>query len=131
MTTGASRVRTSAGLYYFGKIRRSDWLPVQLHENQQTSRSILSQSSDSNDSMKGPSEDDTDRESYLDELDEVSSGGEAPCIQDDAAMLRIEEEDSIFMLMPNVYLHSPLKQFSCLIAHFLLLAKFVLTTNPF
>ncbi len=25
---GASRVRTSAGLFYFGKIRRSDWLPV-------------------------------------------------------------------------------------------------------
>jgi len=25
---GASRVRTSGGLFYFGKIRRSDWLPV-------------------------------------------------------------------------------------------------------
>ena len=25
---GASRVRTRAGLYYYGKVRRSDWLPV-------------------------------------------------------------------------------------------------------
>ena len=25
---GASRVRSAAGLFYFGKVRRSDWLPV-------------------------------------------------------------------------------------------------------
>ena len=25
---GASRVRSAAGLFYFGRVRRTDWLPV-------------------------------------------------------------------------------------------------------
>ena len=55
---GASRVRRSAGLFYFGKIRRSDWLPVNgdpMHE--QPDRG--DDSNDSSESGRAPSIDES------------------------------------------------------------------------
>ena len=40
---------TKEGLHYFGSIRRSDWLPRQVREEQQVARSYDSQSSDDQD----------------------------------------------------------------------------------
>ena len=55
---GASRVRTSAGLFYFGKIRRSDWLPVGGDPmNEQVTRGA--DSSDSSESGRAPSIDES------------------------------------------------------------------------
>ena len=55
---GASRVRTSAGLFYFGKIRRSDWLPVGGDPmNEQVDRGA--DSSDSSESGRAPSIDES------------------------------------------------------------------------
>ena len=62
---GASRVRRSAGLFYFGKIRRSDWLPVNgdpMHE--QPDRD--DDSKDSSESGRAPSIDESsDADSVL------------------------------------------------------------------
>ena len=46
---GASRFKTSEGLYLFGKIRRTDWLPVDFGANKtdQEKRSALSESEES------------------------------------------------------------------------------------
>ena len=42
----ASRVRTAAGLFYFGRVRRSDWLPTEITDDQQTERGYESRDSD-------------------------------------------------------------------------------------
>ena len=45
---GASRFRSSAGLYFYGRIRRTDWLPVALPKpDEETRRSTASISSES------------------------------------------------------------------------------------
>ena len=46
---GASRFQSSSGLWLFGKVRRTDWLPVDfgLNTNDQTRRSDLSGAEDS------------------------------------------------------------------------------------
>ena len=46
---GASRFKSSEGLYLFGKIRRTDWLPVDFgaNKNDQEKRSALSESEES------------------------------------------------------------------------------------
>ena len=45
---GASRFRSSAGLYFYGRIRRSDWIPVGARKpHWQLRRSVASLSSDS------------------------------------------------------------------------------------
>jgi hypothetical protein len=75
---GASRVRTSGGLFYFGKIRRSDWLPV----GGDTSGSIEdvdrgADSEDSSESGRAPSIDETsDDEASLAMSDECSRDSE-------------------------------------------------------
>jgi len=43
---GASRFKSKDGLFYFGRIRRSDWLPRQVSEGQQEHRSFDSESED-------------------------------------------------------------------------------------
>ena len=42
----ASRFKSNAGLFYFGRIRRSDWLPRQAADGQQVDRTIDSESDD-------------------------------------------------------------------------------------
>ena len=45
---GASRFRSSRGLYFYGRVRRTDWLPVgAMKPDEQTRRSFDSQSSES------------------------------------------------------------------------------------
>ena len=44
---GSSRFRSSGGLYFYGKIRRTDWQPVAKAKGVQTRRSALSETSES------------------------------------------------------------------------------------
>ena len=46
---GASRFRAATGIFYFGTIRRSDWLPIRQTPDQQESRLVDSDSTDSRD----------------------------------------------------------------------------------
>ena len=59
INVGASRVKTANGLYYFGKIRRTDWLPVggpgEPHE--QVERSMQSEDEAENDYDEASSND--------------------------------------------------------------------------
>ena len=91
---GASRFRSSEGLWLFGKIRRTDWLPVNWGEttDEQEKRSTLSQSSESElerdsedydepDYEEPEYEDDyyaSDSDKELDELDEDIKNYEEP-----------------------------------------------------
>ena len=61
---GASRFRTKAGLYLYGKVRRTDWLPVDGSGDEQLVRSVDSESDNEFDAI--------DRE-----LDELYSGSES------------------------------------------------------
>ena len=77
---GASRFRSKDGIFYYGTLRRSDWLPRQTSEDQQVVRSMDSESEDSRDaaneseygSSDGSSE---DREDSIDgELGRLARG---------------------------------------------------------
>ena len=46
---GASRFMTKSGLFYYGCVRRSDWLPRTIKDGQQASRTIDSESDDEQD----------------------------------------------------------------------------------
>ena len=46
---GASRFRSKDGLFHYGSVRRSDWLPRTIEEGQQVRRSMDSDSLDSRD----------------------------------------------------------------------------------
>ena len=49
---GASRFRSKDGIFYYGTLRRSDWLPRCTAEDQQVKRSYDSQSEDSEDAER-------------------------------------------------------------------------------
>ena len=56
-----SRFRTRAGVYHFGRYRRSDWLPVGVEQvTEQTKRSYESMTSDSDEERDDSSESDID-----------------------------------------------------------------------
>lgn len=67
---GASKVRSAAGLFYFGRVRRSDWLPVggpgePMEHTRRTNESMDSHSDEENDvdeasSMSEPDDDDSE-----------------------------------------------------------------------
>ena len=60
---GASRARSSAGLFYFGKVRRTDWLPVGGDANEeQVTRGYDSQDSSSEGRARSYDESDDDQE---------------------------------------------------------------------
>jgi len=44
---GCSRFKTKAGAYLYGPLRRTDWIPILRHEDEQLRRSVESMSSDS------------------------------------------------------------------------------------
>ena len=69
----ASRVRTAAGLFYFGRVRRSDWLPTEITDDQQTERDYESRDSDESvdsDETDGEEHDSDANDFYYDESDE-------------------------------------------------------------
>ena len=81
----ASRFRNSDGLWLFGKLRRTDWLPVDFgqNKNDQEQRSALSASDDSDEGDfedYEPSEDDWDEwdEDYHNESYYKGKGGRRP-----------------------------------------------------
>ena len=60
---GASRARSSAGLFYFGKVRRTDWLPVGGDANEeQVTRGYDSKDSSSEGRARSYDESDDDQE---------------------------------------------------------------------
>ena len=88
---GASRFRSAEGLWLFGKIRRTDWLPVTFGTvtNEQETRSALSRSSSSD--IGGDNESDSDRtDSEPDEWDEEMEDAYA---SDDNDYERDEEDE--------------------------------------
>ena len=44
---GCSRFKTKGGAWYYGRMRRSDWIPILRHPDEQLKRSVESMSSDS------------------------------------------------------------------------------------
>ena len=76
-----SRFRTRAGVYHYGRYRRSDWLPVGTEdkEDEQTKRSYASMSSDSDDDgSEGMFDEDND-----DSVKEDSDDNESRCMFDE------------------------------------------------
>ena len=77
---GASRVRSAAGLFYFGRVRRSDWLPVggpgePMEHTRRSNESIDSHSDEENDvdevsSMSEPDDDASEGLHLSDDCDE-------------------------------------------------------------
>ena len=89
---GASRFRSAEGLWLFGKIRRTDWLPVTFGTvtDEQETRSALSRSSSSD--IGGDNESDSDRtDSEPDEWDEEMEDAYA---SDDSDYERDEEDEN-------------------------------------
>ena len=89
---GASRFRSAEGLWLFGKIRRTDWLPVTFGTvtDEQEKRSALSRSSSSD--IGGDNESDSDRtDSEPDEWDEEMEDAYA---SDDSDYERDEEDEN-------------------------------------
>ena len=88
---GASRFRSAEGLWLFGKIRRTDWLPVTFGTvtNEQATRSALSRSSSSD--IGGDNESESDKtDSEPDEWDEEMEDAYA---SDDSDYERDEEDE--------------------------------------
>ena len=63
---GASRFRTKCGLFYYGTVRRSDWLPRATAEDQQVHRSYDSQSEDSEEAERDAEYDSSEEEDSMD-----------------------------------------------------------------
>ena len=89
---GASRFRSAEGLWLFGKIRRTDWLPVTFGTvtNEQETRSALSRSSSSD--IGGDNESESDKtDSEPDEWDEEMEDAYA---SDNSDYERDEEDEN-------------------------------------
>ena len=63
---GASRFRSKDGIFYYGTVRRSDWLPRYVDEEQQVQRSYDSQSEDSEDAEREAEYDSSEEEDSMD-----------------------------------------------------------------
>ena len=80
---GASRARTKAGLYHYGRLRRSDWLPVGGEgSDEQTMRSAQSDSSGESEGEDSDYEEDSDEDNAFD------------CFLEDDGEEEDEEEDA-------------------------------------
>jgi hypothetical protein len=93
---GASRVRTSGGLFYFGKVRRSDWLPVggdTAGAIEQVGRG--SDSEDTSESGRAPSDDSSEEDSIL-AMDEDSSRESEVSITECNALLDFDSDDGFY-----------------------------------
>ena len=87
---GASRCRTAAGLYHFGRIRRSDWRPVGGCEDEQKFRSDYSEAS--SEDYEGEEDDRRCHDGYSDRSDLCSEAMQPddPMVDDDG--LLVDEE---------------------------------------
>ena len=73
---GASRFMTKPGLFYFGCVRRSDWLPRSIQDGQQVGRSMDSQSEDSQDAEMDANYESSEEDDSLDgDLGRLCRGG--------------------------------------------------------
>ncbi len=93
---GASRVRTAAGLYDFGSLRRSDWLPVggPVAPIEQGERSVLSEDDEEHDQADQGSDDDVFT-AVIEGADDPYSGDEARAdydVDDGASTSESDEE---------------------------------------
>ena len=92
---GASRAQSKAGLYHYGRLRRSDWLPVgEPSDEDQLERGY---SSESNSSVDDDGEDENayedDRSDALTESD-AGSGEDEGAYEDDRSEMDSDAEDS-------------------------------------
>lgn len=97
---GASRVRTAAGLYLVGKIRRTDWLPVggcadseQLRRGYESATTDEDSSAASEDQGASESSSEDPGESESDDGDDASEGRASSVGQDDSANSGTEDVD--------------------------------------
>jgi hypothetical protein len=89
---GASRFRTSSGVFHYGRIRRTDWLPVgAATADQQLCRTIESQSEDSNGEGDRDSESASDGTPRANAWDGESTDDE----RSDAGSESSDEEDAM------------------------------------
>ena len=63
---GASRFRSKDGIFYYGTLRRSDWLPRYADDDQQVGRSYDSQSEDSEEAEREAEYDSSEEEDSMD-----------------------------------------------------------------
>ena len=87
---GASRCRTAAGLYHFGRIRRSDWRPVGGCEDEQKFRSDYSE--DSSEDYEGEEDDRRSHDGYSDCSDLCSEADQPDDPMVDADGIPIDED---------------------------------------
>ena len=91
---GASRFRSRDGLFYYGQVRRTDWLPRQQNDDQQLQRSVESESEDEQDRenrlLHGSSSEDDD--SLDGDLGRICRGG-VDVLKDTAGSSSSEDED--------------------------------------
>jgi hypothetical protein len=81
-----SRFRSRAGVFHFGRYRRTDWLPVGGVCTEQTSRGLDSMSSDS---FEGPESSDEETDGIASDTEDERASG----MFDDASDSREDDED--------------------------------------
>jgi hypothetical protein len=81
-----SRFRSRAGVFHFGRYRRTDWLPVGGVSTEQTARGLDSMSSDS---FEGPESSDEETDGIASDTEDEQARG----MFDDASDSREDEED--------------------------------------
>jgi hypothetical protein len=81
-----SRFRSRAGVFHFGRYRRTDWLPVGGVSTEQTARGLDSMSSDS---FEGPESSDEETNGIASDTEDEQARG----MFDDASDSREDEED--------------------------------------
>ena len=93
---GVSRFRSARGVYHFGRIRKSDWLPVgPFVKGQQEKRGDESQQSNSDDEAEYVSELSMDEKDLAEQFDMVGSdAGTWSPSESDLTDLDIEEDES-------------------------------------
>jgi len=90
---GASRFKCKAGLFYFGRIRRSDWLPRLASEGQQEHRSIDSESEDEEDREREANYESSTEDSVDGELRMISMGCDPELAADGKGGTDDDDED--------------------------------------
>ena len=88
---GASRCRTAAGLYHFGRIRRSDWRPVGGCEDLQNFRSDYSEASSEDYEGEEEEDDCSDLCSYAEQPDDPMVGADGIPIDEDGNPISLED----------------------------------------
>ena len=96
---GSSRFRSSGGLYFYGKIRRTDWRPVAKAEGLQTRRSALSETSESG--AEGPDSDEESEYARSSSSSSMALGEEDYSTDHESIALGEEDSSSDDVSMPD------------------------------